>query len=128
MASSGGNQVFASVRDEYLAPLLAEIRRSADEEAGGDDLRPIHVYRAFDDYFAARPRRPRTVVGFLQDHIFLVMAVFLTIVFGAFGLYHPDDGDIAGFLDIAKICAGAVVGGAAAGGTAALAGRRPSPD
>ncbi|MEA3016179.1 MAG: hypothetical protein QOI38_901 [Sphingomonadales bacterium] len=123
MASSGDDQVFASVRDEYMAPVLAEIRLSADEEAGGEDLRPVHVYRAFDDYFAARARRPRTLFGFLHDHIFLVMAVLLTIVFGAFGLYHPDDGDVAGFLDIAKICAGAVVGGAA-GGSAALARRR----
>ncbi|MEA3041021.1 MAG: hypothetical protein QOC65_510, partial [Sphingomonadales bacterium] len=54
MASSGDDQVFASVRDEYMAPVLAEIRRSADGEAGGEELRPVHVYRAFDDYFAAR--------------------------------------------------------------------------
>ncbi|HYG30796.1 MAG TPA: hypothetical protein VD887_11350, partial [Allosphingosinicella sp.] len=105
MTTSGNDAVFEQVRDEYLAPVLAEIRRSADEEAGGEDLRPLHVYRAFDDYFAARARSPRTVVGFLHDHIFLVMAVFLTLAFGAFGLYHPDDGDVAGFLDIAKIFA-----------------------
>ena len=50
--------------------------------------------------------------------------MFLTLVFGAFGLYHPDDGDVASFLDIAKIFAGAVVGGAAGSGAVALSRRR----
>ena len=57
------------------------------------------------------------MIAFLRDNLFLVSAMLLTLAFGTFGLYHPDDGDVAGFLDIAKIFAGAVVGGAAAGGT-----------
>jgi hypothetical protein len=119
MASSADDRVFESARDDYLAPVLAEVRRRAAEEAGGESLRAAHVYRAFDA--ALRGGRRRSFGGWLQDNLFLVLAVLLTVVFGAFGLFHPDDGDVAGFLDIAKIFAGAVVGGAAGG---AMAGRR----
>lgn len=123
MASSGDDQVFERVSDEYLAPVLAEIRSSARAEAGGGELRAVHVFRAFEDYFAGTHRH-RTLGAWLQDNIFLVLAVFLTLAFGAFGLYHPDDGDVAGFLDISKIFAGAVVGGAAGSGAAVFARRR----
>ena len=123
MASSGDERVFESVRDEYLAPVLAEIRRNAEREAGGEPLRATHVFRAFEDYFA-HTHRPRSFGAWLHDNIFLVLAVLLTLAFGAFGLYHPDDGDVAGFLDISKIFAGAVVGGAAGSGAAVFARRR----
>jgi len=113
MAADQDDSVFATARDDYLAPILAEIRCKAEEEAGGEPLRLAHAYRAFDDYFRARARRRRSFGEWIQDHVFLVFAVFLTLAFGLFGLYHPDDGDVAGFLDIAKIFAGAVVGGAA---------------
>lgn len=128
MASSGDDQVFERVRDEYLGPVLAEIRNAAQTEAGGSELRAVHVFRAFEDYFAGAHRH-RTLGAWLQDNIFLVLAVFLTLAFGAFGLYHPDDGDVAGFLDISKIFAGAVVGGAAgSAGAAAVARRRSGRD
>jgi hypothetical protein len=123
MASDADDRVFESARDEYLGPVLAEIRRNADREAGGEPLRAIHVFRAFEDYFA-HTHRPQSFGAWLHDNIFLVLAVFLTLAFGAFGLYHPDDGDVAGFLDISKIFAGAVVGGAAGSGAAAFARRR----
>lgn len=105
--------MFDQVKDEYLAPILAEIRQKAETEAGGGPLRPTHVYRAFEGHFAGL-QRPRGAVAFVQDNIFLLTAVFLTIVFGAFGLYHPEGDEVSGFLDICKIFAGAVVGGAAA--------------
>ena len=115
--------MFAQVRDEYLAPVLEEIRRDAQKQACGGELRSTHVFRAFEDYFAGTHRH-RTLGSWMQDNVFIVLAVFLTVVFGAFGLYHPDDGDVAGFLDIAKIFAGAVVGGAAGSGAAAFSRRR----
>jgi hypothetical protein len=123
MATSGDDRVFAQVRDEYLAPVLEEIRRDAQKQACGGELRAVHVFRAFEDYFAGTHRH-RTLGAWLQDNMFLVLAVFLTLAFGAFGLYHPDDGDVAGFLDISKIFAGAVVGGAAGSGAAVFARRR----
>ncbi|HEX8643692.1 MAG TPA: hypothetical protein VF702_07235 [Allosphingosinicella sp.] len=113
MAADTDDDVFNAARDDYLAPILAEIRRRATEEAGGEALRAAHAYRAFDEYFRALAPRRRSFGEWLQDNVFLVLAVFLTFAFGLFGLYHPDDGDVAGFLDIAKIFAGAVVGGAA---------------
>jgi hypothetical protein len=120
MATETYDRVFESARDDCLAVLLAEVRRKADEDAAGAPLRPVHVYRAFDEALRGGERRRRGFGQWVQDNIFLVLAVMLTLVFGAFGLFHPDDGDVAGFLDIAKIFAGAVVGGAAGG---ALAGR-----
>jgi hypothetical protein len=123
MASRADDGVFENVRDEYLAPILADIRRDAEKEARGGELRAVHAFRAFEDYFAGAHRH-RSVGTWLQDNMFLVLAVFLTLVFGAFGLFHPDDGDVAGFLDIAKIFAGAVVGGAAGSAGAAFARRR----
>ena len=125
MAASADDAVFERVRDDYLAPVLAEIRRDAEKEAGGEPMNATHAFRAFEDYFAGLHRH-RSVGAWLQDNTFLVLAVFLTLVFGAFGLYHPDDGDVAGFLDIAKIFAGAVVGGAAGSAGAAMVRRRRS--
>jgi hypothetical protein len=119
MASNANDRVFESVRDEYLAPILAEIRSDAEKEAAGGELRAVHVFRAFEDRFAGAHRH-RSFGAWLQDNVFLVLAVMLTLVFGAFGLFHPDDNDVAGFLDIAKIFAGAVVGGAAGSAGAAL--------
>ena len=120
MASNADDLVFESARDDCLAALMADVRRKAEEDAGGEPLRPVHVYRAFDEALRGGARRPRGFGEWLGDNMFLVLAVLLTLVFGAFGLFHPDEGDVAGFLDIAKIFAGAVVGGAAGG---ALAGR-----
>ncbi|HEX9932449.1 MAG TPA: hypothetical protein VGB08_06355 [Allosphingosinicella sp.] len=123
MVTSADDGVFESVKEEYLAPMLAEIRRDAEKEACGGELRSVHVFRAFEDRFAGRHRH-RSLGSWLQDNIFLVLAVLMTVIFGAFGLFHPDDGDVAGFLDIAKIFAGAVVGGAAGSAGAAFARRR----
>jgi hypothetical protein len=123
MATGADDRVFESVKDEYLEPILAEVRRDAEKEAAGGELRAVHVFRALEDRFAGAHRH-RTVGAWLQDNIFLVLAVMLTLVFGAFGLFHPDDNDVAGFLDIAKIFAGAVVGGAAGSAGAAFTRRR----
>lgn len=112
MTSGGNDQVFNAVRDQYLAPILRDVRREAEANAAGGELTPPDVFRAFESRLGPDAGR-RGALGFLRDHIFLISAMILTLVFGAFGLYHPDDGDVAGFLDIAKIFAGAVVGGAA---------------
>lgn len=105
------DEVFERVKNDYLEQLLLEIRRSAEVEASGEELRSKHVFRAFENRFAGIQRR--SPGEWVQDNLFLFLGVFLTIVFGAFGLYHPDEGEVSGFLDIAKIFAGAVVGGAA---------------
>jgi hypothetical protein len=123
MASEASNAVFERVRDEYMPPVYEEIRLLAQRKCGGGELRPLDVFRAFEEYFSGLPRG-RSQPGFLQEHIFLLSALFLTIVFGLFGLYHGDEDEVSSFLDIAKIFAGAVVGGAAGSTVASLARRK----
>jgi hypothetical protein len=125
MASDKSDAVFERVRDEYMPAVFREVRRRAEAKSEGDELEPAVVFRAFEEYFSGLPRGGRSASTFLQEHTFLLSALFLTIVFGLFGLYHGDEDEVSSFLDIAKIFAGAVVGGAA-GGTVASAARRRS--
>ena len=123
MASDKSDAVFEQVRDEYMPSVYEEIRLQAQRKSGGGELRPIDTFRAFEEYFTGLPRE-RSQSSFVQDNIFLLSALFLTIVFGLFGLYHGDESEVASFLDIAKIFAGAVVGGAAGSTVASMARRR----
>ena len=123
MATDASNAVFDRVRDEYMPAVYEEIRLQAQRKCGGGELRPLDVFRAFEEYFAGVPRG-RSQSGFVQENIFLFSALFLTIVFGLFGLYHGDEDEVSSFLDIAKIFAGAVVGGAAGSTVAASMARR----
>jgi hypothetical protein len=126
MAKSESDAVFDQVRDEYMERIFQEIRADAQKRCGGE-LKAVDAFRAFEDYFAGMPKRDRPgAAGFLQDHVFLLSAIFLTLVFGAFGLYHGDETEVASFLDIAKIFAGAVVGGAAGSSVASMTRRRAS--
>ena len=120
------NDVFEQVKIEYMERIFEEIRADATKKAAPGGMRAVDAFRAFEEYFGRLPQRRHSLGQFLQDHVFLIAAALLTITFGAFGLYHPDDGDVASFLDIAKIFAGAVVGGAAGSGAAALSRRKAS--
>ena len=124
MASSASDQLFAEISGEYLEPILAEIRVQAQKKAVGGELRATDVFRAMEEHFATLPRRQRSPADFIQDNVFLLSAIFLTIVFGAFGLYHGDETEVSSFLDIAKIFAGAVVGGAAGSSVASMSRRK----
>ena len=123
MASDKSDAVFEQVRDEYMPSVYEEIRLQAQRKCGGGELRPIDAFRAFEEYFSGLPRA-RSQSGFVQENIFLLSALFLTITFGLFGLYHGDESEVSSFLDIAKIFAGAVVGGAAGSTVASMARRR----
>jgi len=127
MASEASDPVFEQIKEEYMAPIFREIRAQAQKKCGPDGLKATDVVRAFEDYFGGLPRQRRSMSQFVQDNIFLLAAIFLTLVFGAFGLYHPDDQDVASFLDIAKIFAGAVVGGAAGSSVVSMTRRRAPP-
>lgn len=126
MPNDAPNAVFDRVRDEYMPAIYEEIRLQAQRKCGGGELRPLDVFRAFEEYFSGLPRGVRTQSAFFQENIFLLSALFLTIVFGLFGLYHGDESEVSSFLDIAKIFAGAVVGGAAGSTVASMARRRGS--
>lgn len=124
MASETSDAVFERVKEEYMPRIYQEIRLLAERRKGSGDLQGADVYRAFEEYFAGLPRTHRSGWGFLQDNIFLLSAIFLTLVFGAFGLYHGDEEEVSSFLDISKIFAGAVVGGAAGSSAVAWSRRR----
>lgn len=125
MAKSASDAVFEQVRDEYMDRIFQDIRADAQKRAGGGELRAVDAFRAFEEYFAGTPKRDRAgLAGFFQDHVFLLSAIFLTLMFGLFGLYHPDETEVSSFLDIAKIFAGAVVGGAAGSSVASMTRRR----
>ena len=124
MVSDASDAVFDRVRDEYMPAVYEEIRLQAQRKCGGGELRPLDVFRAFEDYFSGLPRGGRPRSGFVQENIFLLSTLFLTLVFGLFGLYHGDEDEVSSFLDIAKIFAGAVVGGAAGSTVASMARRR----
>lgn len=123
MVSDKSDAVFERVRDEYMPAVFKEVRRRAEAKSEGGELEPTIVFRAFEEYFSGLPRGGRSASSFLQDNTFLLSALFLTIIFGLFGLYHGEEDEVSSFLDIAKIFAGAVVGGAA-GSTMASAARR----
>jgi hypothetical protein len=125
MATGESSLAFEQVKAEYLEKILEEIRSDAAKRAGGGEIRSVDAFRAFENYFGQVPQpRRRGFSHFLEDNVFLLAAMLLTITFGAFGLYHPDDGDVASFLDIAKIFAGAVVGGAAGSSAVSLSRRK----
>ena len=127
MASSGSEIVFEQVKQEYMAAIFDEIRADAMRRSGPSGLRSVDAFRAFEDYFGRVPGRRHSLLGFVQEYIFLLSAIFLTLVFGAFGLYHGDAEEVSSFLDIAKIFAGAVVGGAAGSSAVALSRRKAGP-
>ena len=126
MATAEDDAVFERVKEEYMPHIYQEIRLLADRKSPGG-LKTAAVFRAFEEYFAGLPRRPHSGWGFLQENVFLLSAIFLTLVFGAFGLYHGDETEVASFLDIAKIFAGAVVGGAAGSSVASMTRRKAGP-
>ena len=129
MSNEASDAVFERVRDEYMPGVYREIRALAQKKSGGGELRSLDVFRAFEEYFAGLPRASerQALSGFVHEHVFLLSALFLTIVFGLFGLYHGEEDEVSSFLDIAKIFAGAVVGGAAGSTVASMARRRGGP-
>jgi len=124
MAVDKSDAVLERVRDEYMPAVFREVRRRAEAKSEGGELEPAMVFRAFEEYFTGLPRGGGRSGTFLQENTFLLSALFLTIVFGLFGLYHGDESEVSSFLDIAKIFAGAVVGGAAGSTVASAAARR----
>ena len=124
MATGANDAVLDEVKYEYMASIFEEIHADAQRRANGGEIKGLDAFRAFEDYFTALPRRRRGLGGFLQDNIFLLSAIMLTVTFVAFGLCHHDDQDVASFLAIAKIFAGAVVGGAAGSSVASPARRK----
>lgn len=113
METNAYDPTFDEVWDKYTKSVRDRLRHEI-EKAG--DVEYSAVVSGIDEYFSSldHSRRKRSILS--GEHIFLIVTAALTLVFGGFGLVLKDNPE--GFLDIAKIFAGAVVGGAA--GSAAL--------
>jgi len=118
-------EIFTEVEKRYMPTVMEKVRAQAEiiaSAAEHTEATYVDVFRAFEDIFspAGKPEpEPQSANNFWRDNVFLIIVTGMTVVFGVMGLvptllpnaavsYHPDS-----FLDIAKIFAGVVVGGAA---------------
>jgi hypothetical protein len=131
---SNFDELFGHVQEQYMPAVFSEIRRQVEESVGEEAATYQDIFRAFEDRIS--PRRLQEVYkrstisgigAFIDRNMFLLTAVLLTITFGILGLSGGAGGRLSvdqgkSFLDVAKIFAGAIVGGAATtvvGGAAA---------
>lgn len=123
MSSKSFDSIFNDVAKMYEEDIRNDVKNIVISSTGNEAaINHKDVIDAFAQYYRDRANPPKP--SFVEEHIFLIVAFVLTVIFGGFGLYRSGDTDnriATGFLDIAKICAGAVVGGASGGAaTAAL--------
>jgi hypothetical protein len=124
--------VFAEVQRQYLPAILDEIRAMALKRAEAENRSKIEyadAFRAFEEKFGRVPPIQQTASSFWRENSFVVIMALMTITFGVLGLaplWFKGEGkigyDAAQFLDIAKLFAGVIVGGAA--GAAVATNRR----
>lgn len=120
--------------DEYLEGIRAEIIKDASDTAKpskGETIPPATVSESATKIARGRPCPELPIVpqptkwerwGALLTNITLVSTI-LAIAFGLFGFTNPDPTAGAGYLDIAKIFAGAIVGSAGATAATSLRGK-----
>jgi hypothetical protein len=133
------SEVFSEVEKHYMPDVLDGVRAMAKEVAskeGRTEATYKDIFRAFEHRFASgtpAAAAPQQRQSIWQENSFLIIVVLMTVTFGLMGLlpymlgsdlqklgYKPDV-----FLDIAKLFAGVVVGGAAGvAANAAVTGRR----
>ena len=129
---SGAN-VFNEVQEHYLPDILEEIRANALRRAEAQnrpDITYIDAFRAFEEKFSTLPSVQPTGSSFWKENSFVVIMAVMTITFGVLGLapmWLKGESsklgyDAGQFLDIAKLFAGVIVGGAA--GAAVATNRR----
>jgi hypothetical protein len=124
--------VFAEVQKQYLPAILDEIRLMAAKRAEAANRSKVEyadAFRAFEEKFGHIPPVQQTASSFWRENSFVVIMATMTIIFGMLGLaplWFKGEGkigyDAAQFLDIAKLFAGVIVGGAA--GAAVATNRR----
>ena len=105
--------------------IIEEARKVAKESRGEDTIQPLDVAEAAKLYAPGRQISAQKEISFwrrLTDSItgITLISAILAIVFGFLGYFTPTQ---EGWLDIAKIFAGAVVGSAGAAITSNMQGR-----
>jgi hypothetical protein len=132
------SELFETIERQYMPEVLDGVRKRAAEiatEKGHKEANYVDIFRAFEQRFTGGiPTASQQQQSILRENLFLIIVVVLTIGFGLMGLlpyiwgttdpskigYKPEV-----FLDIAKLFAGVLVGGAAGvASNAALASRR----
>ena len=118
------------VLDEYLSITRKElIARATEYTSEGENLDVTHIARAIESHARNEFQEKRTLKDYFPP--VALLSALLAFVFAALGLWAilGAEGENAvklgsqGFLDIAKIFAGAIVGSATA---ASVAGRKKS--
>ena len=134
--TNGFEGVFSEVEKQYMPSVLAKVRDRAKDLATKDNREEpnyIDVFRE-NSFSSSLPYIQRESI--FRENLFLIVVVTMTVIFGIMGLapYLLADPNRVGyksdvFLDIAKLFAGVVVGGAAgvAAGTAARTARGSKP-
>lgn len=110
---------FNNAWQEYEPLIIQKARDRLEDTVPEGVITFDHAYMAIRNVVSgaqpvAVPGRSR-IADFLTEHLFLWVAILLTIVFGVFAVYGGAaiKASNSGFLDIAKIFAGAIVGSAA---------------
>jgi hypothetical protein len=130
--------IFDQVERQYMPGVLAKVKARAVELAAIEERKEpsyVDTFRAFEDQFGGKTTGLAVVperVSLLKDNLFIIIVVVMTLGFGFMGLapylfsvapdrlgYKPDN-----FLDIAKLFAGVVVGGAAGAAAGSATARR----
>ena len=119
------DDIFERLFDLYIPPVKEKIRVRADEIAtlaGHNSRTAQDVMKALDEYIPGEPYQPvKPRWGWINQNVtgFMAITAAMTLIFGVLGIMPQVK--VEGFLEIAKIFAGALVGGAA--GAAASARR-----
>jgi hypothetical protein len=118
MATTPEPSMIEDISSKYMPSVFREILDRASQYSGDHPPEYRDLVRAFDDYFADKPRQIISPISFWREHLFLVVTSALMVIFGILGIWansSQQGSDLAaGIIDIAKILAGAVVGSAAA--------------
>ncbi|HEX4860885.1 MAG TPA: hypothetical protein VFV07_06585 [Rhizomicrobium sp.] len=118
--TDGAESAFKDAEERYMPVILGKIRAVAAKNAESTEITFVDAFRAFEECLGqpVEPSVLQAIARFIRDNLFLIVAVILTLSFGWLAI-HPFDAKAGtsaqSFLDIAKIFAGAIVGGAATG-------------
>jgi hypothetical protein len=117
-----GDKVFDQVKDMYLPPILEKVKARARDLANQDQREEIVAVDAFNAFQELMSGKGITVMrkSLFYENMFMFTVAALAIIFGAFGA--TGFAKTEGFVEIAKMLAGALVGGAA--GAAVSAAKR----
>lgn len=126
---------FEKVERAYMPLVLSRVKKVAEKLAtdeGREKIEYVDAFRAFEQELGGKTKSIHQPPSFFRENSFLIIIMTMTVIFGAMGLlpfaFSVDPGKVGYkpevFLDIAKLFAGVIVGGAAGAAAATTANRR----